>query len=88
MYLWAEAAGTGELKREGLWFDKKWKVGRVLDRAAEMMKVENKNNVGSSEEDRLRVFWVEGGRVLEFSESIGVVKNADTVVLLRGVGDV
>ncbi|RPA82726.1 hypothetical protein BJ508DRAFT_360943 [Ascobolus immersus RN42] len=88
VYLWAEAAGVGELKREGMWFDKKWKVGRVLDKAAETLRVENKNNVGIKEEDRLRVFWVEGGRVLEFGEVIGTVKNADTIVLLRGVGEV
>lgn len=68
------------------WFDSKWKVGRVLDDAAKRLGVENLNNrVG--EEARLRVFHVESGEFLEFSDAIGTkVKTADTVVLLRGAG--
>ncbi|RDW67147.1 AN1-type zinc finger protein [Aspergillus mulundensis] len=69
------------------WFDGRWKVGRVLDDAAKRLGVENNNNrVG--EEARLRIFHVESGDFLEFSESLGggKVKTGDTIVMLRGAG--
>lgn len=69
-------------------FDSRWKVGRVLDEAARRLHVENLNNRGGGEEERLRVFHVESGEFLEFSESIGggKVKQGHTLVLLRGAG--
>ena len=70
-------------------FDSRWKVGRVLDDSAKRLHVENVNNRGGGEEARLRVFHVESGQFLEFSDSIGAsgkVKNAHTLVLLRGAG--
>lgn len=71
-----------------LYFDKNWSVGRVLDVAAKGLNVRNVNNVEDGEEQRLRVFHVEGGRVLGFGEKVGEgVMDGDTVVLLRGVGD-
>jgi predicted nucleic acid binding AN1-type Zn finger protein len=64
-----------------------WSVGRVLDAAAKALQVENVNNRVQGEAERLRVFHVEGGRLLEFSEKVGdAVQNANTLVLLRGVG--
>lgn len=69
------------------YFDKNWKVGRVLDDAAKRLRVENLNNrVG--EEARLRIFHVESGDFLEFSESIGQgkVASGNTIVMLRGAG--
>lgn len=45
------------------------------------------NNRSESEEDKLRVFHVEGGRLLEFGEKLGQsVQTGNTIVLLRGVG--
>ncbi|CAI7572207.1 unnamed protein product [Penicillium manginii] len=69
-------------------FDSKWKVGRVLDDAARRLAVENKNNQVGGEEARLRIFHVESGDFLEFSETIGggKIKSGDTIVLLRGAG--
>ncbi|KAL4932307.1 AN1-type zinc finger protein [Aspergillus undulatus] len=69
------------------WFDSRWKVGRVLDDAAKRLGVENVNN-RAGEEARLRVFHVESGEFLEFSDAVGdgKMKNGDTVVLLRGAG--
>ena len=73
--------------RGEFWYDERWKVGRVLDDAARRLQVENMNNRGGGEEERLRVFHVEGGVFLEFGDTIGEkVKSGDTVVLLRGAG--
>lgn len=70
------------------YFDSKWKVGRVLDDAARRLAVVNKNNQVGGEEARLRIFHVESGDFLEFSETIGdgKIKSGDTIVLLRGAG--
>jgi len=70
-----------------LYFDTRWKVGRVLDDAAKRLRVQNDNNrVG--EEGRLRIFHVESGDFLEFSDAIGggKVKQGHTIVMLRGAG--
>ncbi|PYH81461.1 hypothetical protein BO82DRAFT_336278 [Aspergillus uvarum CBS 121591] len=78
----AGAAATG-----AFWFDGKWKVGRVLDDAARRLGVENVNNRVAGEEDRLRVFHVDGGVFLEFGDTLGdKVVAGDTLVLLRGAG--
>ena len=64
-----------------------WTVGRVLDMAAKSLQVQNVNNRGGGEEEKLRVFHVEGGRLLKFGEKIGEpCKNGNMIVLLRGVG--
>ncbi|OQE22375.1 hypothetical protein PENSTE_c010G09482 [Penicillium steckii] len=69
-------------------FDSRWKVGRVLDDAARRLAVENLNNRVGGEEARLRIFHVESGDFLEFSDAIGggKIKSGDTIVLLRGAG--
>ncbi|RAK97988.1 AN1-type zinc finger protein [Aspergillus ibericus CBS 121593] len=73
--------------RGEFWYDGRWKVGRVLDDAARRLQVANVNNRGGGEEERLRVFHVEGGVFLEFGDVIGErVVSGDTVVLLRGAG--
>jgi AN1-type zinc finger protein 1 len=69
-------------------YNKDWSVGKVLDAAAKSLQVENVNNRGGGEVDRLRVFHVEGGRLLKFSEKISEkVETGHMIVLLRGVGD-
>lgn len=78
---------TNEPPAGNFWFDGRWKVGRVLDDTAKRLHVENLNNrVG--EEARLRMFHVESGDFLEFSESLGEgkVKQGHTLVMLRGAG--
>ncbi|OJJ46381.1 hypothetical protein ASPZODRAFT_142201 [Penicilliopsis zonata CBS 506.65] len=77
-----------EPPRGDFFYDSRWKVGRVLDDAAKRLRVENRNNSADGEEARLRVFHVESGEFLEFSQSIGEgrVKQGDTIVLLRGAG--
>ncbi|KKK15216.1 AN1 zinc finger protein [Aspergillus ochraceoroseus] len=71
------------------WFDSRWRVGRVLDDAAKRLRVENVNN-RAGEEARLRLFHVESGEFLEFSDVIGAgkveVHSGHTIVLLRGAG--
>jgi hypothetical protein len=68
-------------------YNKEWTVGRVLDMAAKSLQVQNVNNRGGGEEEKLRVFHVEGGRLLEFSEKIGeAARSGEMIVLLRGVG--
>lgn len=90
IYLHVEAEAnttTSKLPSGEFWFNKEWSVGRVLDVAAKGLQVQNLNNRGGGEEERLRVFHVEGGRLLEFGEKVGgSVQSGNTVVLLRGVG--
>lgn len=69
------------------YYSKDASVGRVLDMAAKALMVENVNNRSEREEDKLRVFHVEGGRLLKFGEKMGdVVQSGNMIVLLRGVG--
>lgn len=69
------------------YYNKDWTVGRVLDMAAKSLQVQNVNNRGGGEEEKLRVFHVEGGRLLKFSEKIGEpCTSGNMIVLLRGVG--
>ncbi|KAK2022645.1 AN1-like zinc finger protein [Colletotrichum zoysiae] len=90
VYLYVEAeAETAKAKfpKGEFFFSKDWVVGRVLDEAAKRLQVENLNNRSSDERDKLRVFHVEGGRLLEFNEKVGAsLVSGNTVVLLRGVG--
>ncbi|KAI9678489.1 MAG: hypothetical protein M1829_002087 [Trizodia sp. TS-e1964] len=86
----AEAAGPAADHPLGaFFFAREARVGRVLDEAARGLKVRNVNNRGGGEESRLRVFHVEGGRVLGFGERLveeAGVRNGHTLVLLRGLG--
>ena len=90
VYLYVEAEAnttTSKLPRGDFWYSKEWSVGRMLDVAAKGLQVQNVNNRGGGEEEKLRVFHVEGGRLLDFGEKVGdVVANGNTIVLLRGVG--
>jgi hypothetical protein len=84
----AEAATTtSKFPSGGFFYSKDWVIGRVLDAAAKSLQVENVNNQGTDEKDKLRVFHVEGGRLLEFSEKVGdALMSGNKIVLLRGVG--
>lgn len=84
----AEARSTtSKLPKGEFWYGKEWSVGRMLDAAARGLQVQNVNNRGGGEEEKLRVYHVEGGRMLGFGERLGdVVGDGNTVVLLRGVG--
>jgi len=90
VYLHVEAEAnttSSKLPKGAFWYSKEWSVGRMLDAAAKGLQVVNVNNGGGGEEERLRVFHVEGGRLLGFSERVGeCVSNGNTVVLMRGVG--
>ncbi|KAH8205586.1 hypothetical protein TruAng_000292 [Truncatella angustata] len=90
VYLFVEAEAettTAKFPKGQLFFSKDWVVGRLLDSAARDLQVENVNNSSANEKDKLRVFHVEGGRVLEFNEKVGAaLSSGNTVVLLRGVG--
>ncbi len=88
LHVEAEAATTtSKLPKSDLFFNAEWSVGRVLDEAAKRLQVANLNNRVESEDQRLRVYHVEGGRLLEFSEKVGKgVASGNTIVLLRGVG--
>jgi len=88
LHVEAEAATTtSKLPGGDFFYNKDWSVGRMLDEAARGLQVENVNNRGVGEEERLRVFHIEGGRLLEFGEKLGEgLGTGNTVVLLRGVG--
>ena len=88
LHVEAEAATTtSKLPKAELYFNSDWSVGRMLDEAAKRLQVANVNNRVETEDQRLRVYHVEGGRLLEFSEKLAAgLQSGNTVVLLRGVG--
>lgn len=90
VYIYVEAeAETAKAKfpKGEFFYSSDWVVGRVLDAAARSLQVQNINNQSSDERDKLRVFHVEGGRLLSFNEKVGTaLQSGNTVVLLRGVG--
>lgn len=90
MYLYVEASSdtvTSKIPKGAFFYSVDYSVGRVLDLAAKSLQVSNLNNRSEGEEDKLRVFHVEGGRLLEFGEKLGQsVQTGNTIVLLRGVG--
>jgi len=88
LHVEAEAATTtSKLPRAELFFSQEWSVGKMLDEAAKRLQVQNVNNRGGGEVEKLRVYHVEGGRLLEFGEKLGQgLQSGNTVVLLRGVG--
>ncbi|KAK4248299.1 zinc finger-like protein [Corynascus novoguineensis] len=88
LYVEAEAAtAKAKIPKGEFFYSHDWVVGKMLDAAARSLQVPNINNQSNSEEDKLRVFHVEGGRLLEFNEKLGkVLQSGNTVVLLRGVG--
>ncbi|KZF25478.1 hypothetical protein L228DRAFT_265946 [Xylona heveae TC161] len=78
---------TSKFPAGKFFYNKEWSVGRMLDEAAKGLQVQNVNNRGGGEEEKLRVYHVEGGRLLEFSEKLGeAFVSGNTAVLLRGVG--
>lgn len=87
VYVEAEKGSTmSKLPRGEFFYSKDWSVGKVLDQAASALQVQNVNNRGDNDEQRLRIFHVEGGRVLSFSEKFGdTVMTGNTIVLLRGM---
>lgn len=90
-YLHVEASAdttTAKFPTGDFYFDPAWSVGRVLDDTARKLQVQNVNNRVQGEEEKLRVFHVEAGKLLDFSEKVGScgVAQGDTIVLLRGVG--
>jgi hypothetical protein len=88
VYVEAEAATTtAKFPKGAFFYSKDWVIGRVLDAAAKSLQVQNSNNQSTDEKEKLRVFHVEGGRLLEFNEKVGTaLVSGNTVVLLRGVG--
>lgn len=90
VYLHVEASAdttTAKHPTGDFFYSTEWSVGRVLDMAAKALQVENVNNRGDGEENKLRVFHVESGKLLDFSDKIGAsCQTGNTIVLLRGVG--
>lgn len=90
VYLYVEAeesTNSSKLPKGSFWYSRDWSVGRMLDAAAKGLQVENVNNRVEGEEERLRVFHVEAGRLLDFGEKVGdACVTGNTVVLVRGIG--
>ncbi|KAI9055332.1 hypothetical protein LZ554_000291 [Drepanopeziza brunnea f. sp. 'monogermtubi'] len=88
LYVEAEAATTSAKFQSGaFYYSKDWVMGRVLDAAAKSLQVNNVNNQATDEKEKLRVFHVEGGRLLDFNEKVGTaLVSGNRIVLLRGVG--
>lgn len=90
VYVYVEASAetvTSKIPKGTFFYSADFSVGRLLDLAARSLQVQNVNNRSESEEDKLRVFHIEGGRLLGFGEKVGAcLRTGETVVLLRGVG--
>ncbi|CAL3965052.1 hypothetical protein PZA11_002110 [Diplocarpon coronariae] len=90
IYLFVEAESattTSKFPSGAFYYSKDWVVGRVLDAAAKSLQVQNVNNQGTDEKEKLRIFHVEGGRLLEFNVKVGsALVSGNKIVLLRGVG--
>lgn len=88
VFVEAEAATTtAKFPTGSFFYSKDWVIGRVLDAAAKALQVQNVNNQSTDEKSKLRVFHVEGGRLLEFNEKVGdALVSGNKIVLLRGVG--
>ncbi|KAI6843491.1 AN1 zinc finger protein [Hortaea werneckii] len=90
IYLYVEASSdtlSAKIPKGTFFYNRDFTVGRMLDLAAKSLQVSNLNNRSESEEDKLRVFHVEGGRLVGFGEKVGqCLQSGNTVVLLRGVG--
>jgi hypothetical protein len=90
IYLHVEAQSattTAKFPKGDFFYSSDWRVGRMLDEAAKGLQVQNLNNHGGGEAEKLRVFHIEGGRLLEFGETVGEgLVSGNTIVLLRGVG--
>ncbi|RKF59917.1 AN1-type zinc finger protein 1 [Golovinomyces cichoracearum] len=84
----AEATSTSSKFPSGAFFySKDWVIGKVLDAAAKSLQILNINNECDDEMNRLRVFHIEKGRLLDFNEKVcDVLVNGDRIVLLRGIG--
>lgn len=89
IYLFVEAQNdtvTAKIRKGEFWYSMDWSMGKVLDVAAKQLQVQNNNNMAGGEVDKLRIFHIEGGRLLDFSEKLGAaVQTGNTIVLLRGV---
>ena len=76
----------GKPKEASMYFNIDWKVGRILDVIAAKLGVENLNNSAQGTDKILRVYHVESGEVLEFSEVISQrMMSGNAVVLIRGL---
>ncbi|KAF2864460.1 hypothetical protein K470DRAFT_224514 [Piedraia hortae CBS 480.64] len=91
IYLYVEASSdtvTSKVPKGTFFYSTDFTVGRVLDVAARELQVSNVNNRTDNIKDKLRVFHIEGGRLLGFNEKLGqTVQTGNTIVLLRGVND-
>ena len=76
----------GKPKEAAMWFNNEWKVGRILDLVAIKLGVENLNNSAQGTDKILRVYHVESGEVLEFSEKVSQrMLSGNSIVLVRGL---
>ena len=76
---------AAQVLRKPVFFSKEWSNGKVLDRLAETLGVQNRNNSTGDKEKRLQLFHIESGTLLEMERKFGeVVKNGDTIVIARG----
>lgn len=76
----------GKPKEAAMFFNSEWKVGRILDVVAAKLGVENLNNSAQVTDKILRVYHVESGEVLEFSEKVSQrMLSGNSVVLIRGL---
>jgi hypothetical protein len=89
VYVHVEAEAIAEdvaQPRGDYFFSKKWSVGKVLDQCSRYLAVRNVNNAKDTDDERLRIFHVEGGKLLPFNEHLGErVQDGDTIAIIRGL---
>lgn len=90
VYVEAQSDSVSSKIRDGRFFySADASIGKVLDLAARDLQVQNSNNLGVADDQKLALFHVEGGRMLAFAEKLGTaVQTGNTIVLLRGMAPV
>ncbi|KAK9248782.1 hypothetical protein V1506DRAFT_527725 [Lipomyces tetrasporus] len=87
VYVESNIPDTSKQPRAEMYFGKDYAIGKILDKSAHRLQVSNHNSSKSEDKDRLRIYHVESGRVLEFSEKLEScnVKDGDTLAVVKGL---
>ncbi|KAK9369211.1 hypothetical protein V1509DRAFT_621478 [Lipomyces kononenkoae] len=87
VFVESDIPGSSHNSRVEMYFGRDYVIGRVLDKAAQQLQISNQNNSKSDDKDRLRIYHVEGGRVLEFGVKLEAcnVKDGDTLAVVKGL---
>ncbi|ODV91129.1 hypothetical protein CANCADRAFT_2847 [Tortispora caseinolytica NRRL Y-17796] len=85
--VYVQIEGVDPPKKQNMYFDRNIVVGAMLDKAAQSLQIMNYNNMKDDDEKKLRVYHVDQGKVLNFSDKLNdvPVRDGDHIALVRGV---